>query len=67
MGHFIIKAPDDYVGLVIYNRGITKEALFKMGNGKYVSVPNSPNYYRSGYTSTVNPLSSVIRLETTDR
>jgi hypothetical protein len=67
MGHFIIKAPNGNVGLVIYNGGRTKEALFKMGNGNYVSVPNSPSYYRSGYTSTVNPVSSAIHLETTDR
>ncbi len=67
MGHFIIKAPNGNVGLVIYNGGRTKEALFKMANGKYVSVPNSPSYYRSGYTSTVNPVSSAIHLETTDR
>jgi hypothetical protein len=67
MGHFIIKAPNGNVGLVIYNGGRTKEALFKMANGQYVSVPNGPGYYRSGYTSTINPISSAIHLETTDR
>jgi hypothetical protein len=67
IGHFIIKAPNDYVGLVTYYYGRFKESLFKMGNGQYVSVPNSPSYYRSGYISTVNPISSAISLETTDK
>ena len=67
MGHFIIKAPNDYVGLVIYNSGRTKESLFKMSNGHYVSVPNGPGYYRSGHASTVNPVSSAINLEASDR
>ena len=67
MGHFIIKAPNDTVGLVIYNGGSSKKTLFKMSNGQYVSVPNHPAFYRSGYTSTVNPVSSVINLATTDR
>jgi hypothetical protein len=67
MGHFLIKAPNDDVGLVIYNGGSTKRALFKMGNGQYVSVPNHPAYYRNGYVSTKNPLASSINLATTDR
>ena len=66
MGHFIIKAPNNEVGLVIYNGGSVKEALFKMGNGQYVSVPNGPGYYRSGYTSVSDPVYSAIHLETTD-
>ena len=67
MGHFLIKAPNDDVGLVIYNGGSIKKALFKMTNGEYVSVPNSPYYYRNGYTSTSNPIASAINLATTDR
>ncbi len=67
MGHFIIKSPNDLVGLVIYNGGKTKKALFKMKNGRYVSVPNSPICYRSGYTNKKDPVSSAIHLETTDR
>jgi len=67
MGHFLIKAPNDYVGLVTYYYGSSKERLFKMSDGQYVSVPNSPSYYRSGYTSTVNPVSSAISLENSDR
>ena len=67
MGHFLIKAPNDYVGLVIYNGGNTKKAIFKMANGQYVSVPNHPSYYRNGYTSTSNPIYSAIHLATTDK
>jgi Bacterial Ig-like domain len=67
MGHFIIKAPNDLVGLVIYNGGKTKKTLFKMNNGRYVSVPNSPIFYRSGYTNKIDPVSSAIHIETTDR
>jgi hypothetical protein len=67
IGHFIIKAPNDDLGLVMYNGGSTKKALFKMGNGQYVSVPNHPAYYRNGYTSTTNPVFSAINLATTDR
>ncbi len=66
MGHFIIKAPNDDVGLVIYNGGIMKTALFRMSAGVFVSVPNGPEYYRTGYTSTLNPVASAIDLETTD-
>ncbi len=67
MGHFLIKAPDDYVGAVTYNGGSLKTALFKMSEGQYVSVPNSPSCYRTGYISTVNPVASSISLAMTDR
>ncbi|WP_052374291.1 Ig-like domain-containing protein [Methanobacterium sp. SMA-27] len=66
-GHFVIKSPDDYVGLVIYNGYSTKKTLFKMGIGQYVCVPNGPSYYRSGYTSTVDPVAFAINLESTDK
>lgn len=67
MGHFLIKAPDDYVGVVSYNGGSLKTALFKMSDGQYVSVPNSPSCYRTGYTSTADPVASTIHLAITDR
>jgi len=67
MGHFLIKAPDDYVGVVSYNGGSLKTALFKMSNGQYVSVPNSPSCYRTGYISTADPVASTIHLAITDR
>ena len=67
MGHFIIKAPNDVVGLVTYNGGGLKTSLFKMANGQYVSVPNSPSCYRSGFTSTTDPVTSSLHLAMTDR
>lgn len=49
-GHFLIKSPDDNVGIAAYDArvslSITK--LFKMKNGDYVKVPNNPRYYGSG-------------------
>lgn len=67
MGHFLIKAPDDYVGVVSYNGGSLKTGLFKMSNGQYVSVPNSPSCYRTGFISTADPVASTIHLAITDR
>ena len=67
IGHFVIKSPDDTVGLVIYNGGLVKKTVFKMHDGEYISVPNHPAYYRNGYISTSNPVSSAINLETSDR
>ena len=67
MGHFLIKAPNDEVGLVTYNGGSLKTSLFKMANGQYVSVPNSPSCYRTGFISTTDPVASSIHLAQTDR
>jgi hypothetical protein len=65
MGHFIIKAPNADVGYVIVNGG-SSSGLFRMGNGQYVSVPNHPSYYRSGYISVSDPVGSAINLEISD-
>jgi hypothetical protein len=69
MGHFLIKDPSGNVGIAIYNSGRSKIKLFKMKNGQYVSVPNSPRFYRQGkYTSKrSNPVSAAIYLAGTDR
>lgn len=68
MGHFLIKDPSGNVGLAIYNSGRAKIKLFKMKNGEYVSVPNSPRYYRQGFIkSKSNPVNSAICLAGTDR
>ncbi len=67
MGHFLIKAPDDIVGIVTYNGGNLKTELFKMSDGRYVSVPNSPSCYRTGFVSTTDPVDSTIKLAMTDR
>ena len=65
MGHFLLKAPNGVVGFAIYNGG-SKTGLFQMGNGQYVSVPNGPGYYRTGYTSTSDPVYSAFNLENSD-
>ncbi|MGE5365645.1 MAG: hypothetical protein ACM3KK_00020 [Bacteroidales bacterium] len=67
MGHFLIKSSNGDVGLVMYNGGSVKTALFRMGNGQYVSVPNHPAYYRSGYASISDAVSSAINLAISDR
>ena len=69
IGHFIIKSPEGNVGLAIYNNGRKKKTTFKMKEGEYVSVPNSPSYYRKG-VFTVNKSSLVdaaIYLAATDK
>ena len=68
LGHFLIKDPSGNVGLVTYNFGRSKTKVFKMKSGEYLSVPNSPTYYRQGTISKKsNPLSSAIHLAGTDR
>lgn len=70
MGHFIIKAPNDYVAVQIQYYGSQKYRYFKMKPGQYVSVPNSPRCYRSSYVSTSrlsNPVNAAIYLAGTDR
>jgi len=69
MGSFIIKAPDDYVGLAIYKSGRSKIKVFKMKDYEYVSVPNSPRYYREGILTSKKsePISAAIYLAGTDR
>lgn len=49
-GHFLIKSPDDNVGITAYDYRVSKSItkLFKMKNGDYVKVPNNPRYYGKG-------------------
>ena len=65
MGHFVIKDPNGVVGFAIYNGG-GRTGLFQMGNGQYISVPNSPGAYRTGYISTSDPVYSALSLENSD-
>ncbi len=68
LGHFLIKDPSGNVGLVTYNYGRFKSKLFKMKEGEYVVVPNSPTYYRKGIISKKsNPVSYAVYLAGTDR
>lgn len=69
MGHFLIKDPRGNVGIAIYNSGRSKVKVFKMKDGEYVSVPNSPRYYRQGrFTAKkYNPVSKALYLAGTDK
>ncbi|HEX3014551.1 MAG TPA: hypothetical protein VHO92_09840 [Methanobacterium sp.] len=68
LGHFLIKDSAGNVGLATYKFGHSKTKFFKMKDGEYVSVPNSPTYYRQGIISkNSNPVSSAIHLAGTDR
>ncbi|MDP3484312.1 MAG: hypothetical protein Q8S06_02220 [Methanobacteriaceae archaeon] len=69
MGHFLIKDPVGNVGIAIYNSGSSKVKVFKMKDGEYVSVPNSPRFYRQGkyMVKRSNPVSAAIYLAGTDR
>jgi hypothetical protein len=69
IGHFIVKSPNGTVGVAIYNRGYTKTTVFKMKEGEYVSVPNSPSHYRKGiYTvNKSNLVDAAIYIAGTDR
>ncbi|MDP1552502.1 MAG: hypothetical protein Q8M06_05785 [Methanobacteriaceae archaeon] len=68
MGHFIIKSPSGYVGMAVYNRG-SKVRIFKMKDGEYISLPNSPRHYRRGKFASMksNPVSAAIHIAGTDR
>ena len=49
-GHFIIKSPDDNVGITAcdYRVSLSIIKLFKMKDGDYVKIPNNPRYYGKG-------------------
>ena len=69
-GHFIIKSPDDNVGITAcdyrVHRSITK--LFKMKDGDYVKVPNNPRYYGKGKFNmfSKDPDNAAIKIIGTD-
>lgn len=68
VGHFLIKSPDNHVGLVITHEGTTLNKLFKMQDGKFVSAPNVPQYYREGNYNEFNgnPLTACAEIVGTD-
>lgn len=68
VGHFLIKSPDNVVGLVITSKGTTISKLFKMQDGEFVSVPNAPQYYRKGSYEEFNsdPLIASAEIVGTD-
>ena len=69
-GHFLIKAPDDNIGLTAcdyrVHRSMTK--LFKMKDGDYVKVPNNPRYYDKGKFNSFSkdPDNAAIEIIGTD-
>lgn len=68
LGHFLIKDPSGNVSMVTYNYGRSKTKLFKMKEGEYVVVPNSPTYYRHGIIPKKSvSVASAIYLAGTDR
>ncbi|BBL62491.1 hypothetical protein MARBORIA2_07230 [Methanobrevibacter arboriphilus] len=69
LGHFVIKAPNGKVGVVIYNYGVSKLSIFKMKSGEYLSIPNSPNLFRHNkYTVKKNKsVDAAIYIAGTDK
>ncbi|WP_457619663.1 hypothetical protein [Methanopyrus sp.] len=49
-GHFVIKSPNDIVGVASYDYRISSQRvdLFKIKDGEYVKMTNNPNYYDRG-------------------
>ncbi|KZX15783.1 hypothetical protein MBCUT_12860 [Methanobrevibacter cuticularis] len=47
-GHFVVKSPEGYVGVNIYNNKKSKSTVFKMKDGEYITIPNYPKYYQKG-------------------
>ena len=69
-GHFVIKSPDDNVGVAIHDSRVSASItkLFKMNDGDYVKVPNTPRYYDSGNLGKYsnNSINAAIQIIGTD-
>ena len=69
-GHFMIKSPDDNVGITACDYRVHKSIirLFKMKNGDYVKVPNNPRYYGKGKFKwfSKDPDNAAIKIIGTD-
>jgi hypothetical protein len=69
-GHFLIKSPDDNVGITACDYRVHKSItrLFRMKNGDYVKVPNNPRYYGKGKFKwfSKDPDSAAIKIIGTD-
>ncbi len=65
-GHFLIKSPDDNVGITSCDYRVHKSMvkLFKMKDGDYIKVPNNPRYYGKGKFSrfSKDPDNAAIRI-----
>jgi len=69
LGHFVIRGPGGQAGVSIYRRGYSRLSVFRLKSGEYLSVPNSPSYYRRGYYSrwSRDPLKAAVYVAGTDR
>ncbi|MDI6702196.1 hypothetical protein [Methanothermobacter wolfeii] len=68
MGHFVIRGSGGQTGVAIYRRGYSRLSTFRMKPGEFVSVPNSPGYYRRGYYSrwSTDPARAAVYAAGTD-
>jgi hypothetical protein len=68
-GHFLIKSPDDNVGVTGYDsRNIANPSnmtdMLKMNDGDYVKIANNPNFYVHGQFNKFNsdPIDAAIKI-----
>jgi hypothetical protein len=69
MGHFVIKAPNGFYGLCIYNEGRNISKIGKLNSSDYLSVPNDPGFFREGNNNNItkeNAIDEVIKIDGTD-
>ncbi|MGZ7135752.1 MAG: hypothetical protein ACXVHY_07730, partial [Methanobacterium sp.] len=69
-GHFIIKSPEDDVGVTAYDSRVstTMTELLKMKEGDYIKIPNNARYYSYSQYKTIstNPVDAAIKIAGTD-
>jgi outer membrane protein assembly factor BamB len=68
LGHFVIKSPNDVVGIAISRGKNQLSKLFTMEIGTYICSPNNPRFYRDGFNSIIliDPVDASIRITGTD-
>lgn len=70
-GHFVIKSPDNTVGVVINNKDTSRylENIYKMSDGDFICCPNDPFFFQEGkYTDFNNdPVLAAIYIAGTDK
>ncbi|MCE5213557.1 MAG: hypothetical protein LLF83_02415 [Methanobacterium sp.] len=70
-GHFVIKSPDNNVGIVITNNNTQTifEYMYKMSDGDFICCPNDPFYFQEGKYTTINtdPVLAAIYIAGTDK
>jgi hypothetical protein len=67
IGHFAIKSPEGYMGVISCFNGNTKMDIFKLENGDYVIVPNNPSFFDKGTVSNTDSISGVFHLLSHDK